>query len=394
MHLTKRVLVAVCGAHIIQDGLVALQFVLLPILAQTFGLNYTQVGVLRAISNGAMSALEVPAGILAERYGERRLLVFGLVGAGLGYIGVAMAPGFITIALFFLLTGIGAGFQHSLASSVVVKSFTDTDRRRALGTYNSSGDAGKLAFTGVFSIGVGAGLAWNAIVIGLAVIAIGFGAAVSRLLFNTDQTADSKQIEPAGASRLGQWGIINPRRFSVLAVLVFLDSTIQTVFLTFLAFVFLDKGVSEGVATGAVVIALAGGMVGKFGCGYLAAKLGDRRAFIVVQVLTVFGLVALDLLPAMLALALLPLIGLVVQGSSTITYGSVADFIEPTRQSRGYALIYTLATASSVSGALILGAIADYAGLSVSLWVLALLAVITVPLGGVLAGRISVGGAA
>ena len=71
---SRATLFVCCGAHIIQDGLVALQYVLLPILAQALGLNYAQVGLLRALSNSAMSLLELPSGILAERYGERRLL--------------------------------------------------------------------------------------------------------------------------------------------------------------------------------------------------------------------------------------------------------------------------------------------------------------------------------
>ena len=79
--LSRNMLLVCCGAHIIQDGLVALQYVLLPLLAQALGLNYAQVGLLRALSNLAMSLLEIPSGILAERYGERRLLILGLITA-------------------------------------------------------------------------------------------------------------------------------------------------------------------------------------------------------------------------------------------------------------------------------------------------------------------------
>ena len=119
----RKTLFICCGAHIIQDGLVALQYVFLPILAQIFGLSYAQVGLLRAISNSAMSVLEIPSGILAERVGERQLLIIGLVGAGIGYLGVAVSSTFLLIALFFLITGAGAGFQHSLTSAIIVHTF-------------------------------------------------------------------------------------------------------------------------------------------------------------------------------------------------------------------------------------------------------------------------------
>jgi FSR family fosmidomycin resistance protein-like MFS transporter len=168
------VLIVSCGAHLVQDGLVALQYVLLPILAQVFGLNYSQVGFLRAVSNSAMTLLEIPAGVLAERFSEMRLLIFGLLCAGLGYLWVALAANFYLILMGFLIAGSGAAFQHSLASALISKSFDDAGRRRALGIYNAFGDVGKLAFTGVFSLAIGVGVAWNLVVTALCVVTLSF----------------------------------------------------------------------------------------------------------------------------------------------------------------------------------------------------------------------------
>ncbi len=154
--LGRNLLISCCGAHIIQDGLVALHYVLLPILAQLFGLNYTQVGFLRAVGQTAMSVLEMPAGVLAERLGERRLMAFGLVFAGLGYLGVGFSSSFVFFAFFLIVAGIGAAFQHSLSSAIIVKNTHASARRQAMGAYNSAGDAGKLLFTALFSLAVGA----------------------------------------------------------------------------------------------------------------------------------------------------------------------------------------------------------------------------------------------
>ena len=60
------VLAAACTAHFVQDGLVALQFVFLPVLSASLGLGYAQVGVLKAIASVAMAVTEVPSGLLAE----------------------------------------------------------------------------------------------------------------------------------------------------------------------------------------------------------------------------------------------------------------------------------------------------------------------------------------
>ena len=362
----------------------ALQYVLLPIIAQQFGLGYAQVGFLRTVGHTTMSVLEIPAGILAERYGERRLLGIGLVFAGAGYIGVALSPGFFSIAFSLAVAGAGAGFQHSLSSSLLVNRFEGGHRRRVLGTYNSSGDAGKLLFTALFSTGIGIGMAWNWLVLLLAMISIVSGVTVWRLLGEDRRNRHDLPGKNTPGKSTRQWGIKSPGRFSILGAVTFMDSLIQAVFLTFLAFIMLDKGVGPGLASICVVIALVGGMLGKFGCGYCAGRYGDRATFLVVQLLTAVGLVLLIELPATQAIIMLPLIGLVVQGSSTVTYGAVADFVDQDRQSRGYALIYTVSGISTVCGPLLFGIIADSHGLESAIWILVGVATLTIPLGWVL----------
>lgn len=378
----RRVLASVCGAHGIQDGLVALQFVLFPLIATSFGLSYAQVGLLKAINNVAMSALEIPSGLLAERFGERLLLGIGLIGASAGYLGIAHGTTFGSIAFFFLIAGAGAAFQHSLSSALVARTFTGGPRRKALGIYNACGDAGKLSYTGIFSLMVGAGFAWHFSVTLLAatglVLALAIWFAIPRT--TTPQPVSSDQQSAERASGGSRWGILEPRKFWTLTTVIFLDSVVQAVFLTFIAFVAIDKGLSTGVATSAVVLTLAGGMVGKFLCGTLSANLGDRAAFMLIQSATVVGIVAVIYLPALSLLLALPLIGLCVQGSSTVCYGAVADYVHDLRQSRGYSLIYTSANLAAVVGPLGLGLVADNYSLELVMWILAGICALTIAL--------------
>jgi FSR family fosmidomycin resistance protein-like MFS transporter len=67
----KRALTACCAAHTLHDGLSDLTYVLLPLLAQTFGLSLAQVGMIRAAHRTAMATFQIPAGLVAERFGER-----------------------------------------------------------------------------------------------------------------------------------------------------------------------------------------------------------------------------------------------------------------------------------------------------------------------------------
>ncbi len=87
----RKLTLATCSwAHGVQDGLSATLFVFLPILAQTFGLSYAEVGIVRATKTVAATLFELPSGMLAEWLGERRLIVFGLACAGVGMCCSAM----------------------------------------------------------------------------------------------------------------------------------------------------------------------------------------------------------------------------------------------------------------------------------------------------------------
>src|SRR6476620_4346020 len=82
-------LATTCAAHFVHDGIGDALYVLLPIWSQAFGLSYAQVGTLRTAYSASLALLQMPAGVLAERLGERTLLAAGTVLAGLAVIWVA-----------------------------------------------------------------------------------------------------------------------------------------------------------------------------------------------------------------------------------------------------------------------------------------------------------------
>lgn len=367
--------------HGLQDGLSAAIYVLLPILAQSFGLSYAQVGVIRATNNSAMMLFEIPSGVLSERLGERSLLVFGLICAGVGYLSLTVASGFVTILLALFVAGFGAAFQHALSSSLISKTFRDSGRRTALGLYNSCGDVGKLAFTGLLSLAIGMGVAWQGVVTGFGLLAlisaVGLLVVLRRLGVGGRPLPDAAARVISGGS---DWGIRDRGAFTALTVIVFLDIAVQTGFLTFLAFLMIEKQVPTGLAALAVVLTLAGGIFGKFGCGFLAERFGVIRSLIVVECLTAAGIVAVLLSPTLVAFLLLPVVGLVLQGSSSITYATVSDLVRGERQSRGFAAIYSIASGASIVAPIVFGLIGDRFGLAATVLTMACLVLLPLPL--------------
>lgn len=358
----KTVLGASCATHAIQDGLSAAVYVLLPILAQAFGLSYSQIGLFKGIKSLAQGLLELPSGLASERFGERALLVFGLALAGIGYLYLSIAGSANVVLFSLLVVGIGGAFQHAPASALVSRAHLTGGRRGALGLYNSSGDAGKLLFTGGFSLFIAAGLTWPTVtfvygacaIVGAACVYVTLGsagAAKPRLpKSDADGTTDTV---------VAGWGILDRRGFSALLAAVFLDGMVQAGALTFVAFVMVAKGLPLAIATLAAVALLIGGMCGKAACGFLAERIGVRTAFTIVQALTALGLFAVLIAPSVLAFILLPFVGVVLQGSTSITYGMVDDLVHPDRTPRGYALVYAASSFAGVAGPLGFGLVAD-----------------------------------
>src|SRR2546428_13312894 len=101
--------------------------------------------MIRTAYSGGMALFQIPAGLLAERWGERRLLAAGTAVTACGFIVAGTVGGFLSLLTVLLIAGLGSGVQHPLSSSLVSKAYETGPRRAALGTYNFSGDLGKVA---------------------------------------------------------------------------------------------------------------------------------------------------------------------------------------------------------------------------------------------------------
>ena len=89
------------------------------------------------------------------------------------------------------------------------------------------------------------------------------------------------------------------------------------------------------------------------------------------------------------AMVLLVPVGIVLNGTSSVLYGTVAEFVRDDRQSRSYGLFYTLGNAAGATAPLVFGLVSDLAGVPMALLLVAALAVATVPIALLLAPHIA-----
>lgn len=379
MRRARAVLGTACATHFVHDGFADILYVLFPVWAREFGLSFAQVGLLRTAYSGAMAAFQIPAGLLAERWGEARLLAAGTAATALGFIAAGFSGGYLALLGWLLAAGLGSGVQHPLSSTLVSNAYDDGGRRTALGTYNFSGDLGKVAVPAAVAFAV-PWLGWRGAVEGFA--AIGLAAAVLVLLALTNLKIGHTPgpIDKILRSSGSDWGIRDLRGFQALSLIQVIDSSTRTGLLTFLPFLLIAKGSSVRAVGFALMLIFAGGAAGKFACGVLAERLGVIRTVIITETATGLGILLLLALPLTPALALLPVLGVALNGTSSVLYGTVADLVDSDRRARSYAVFYTLGIGASALSPSIYGVVSDWGGVPLALTIVGTVVFVTLPL--------------
>jgi len=374
----RRTLAISSAAHFVHDGVADAFYVLLPIWAQAFGLTYVQVGTLRMAYSSAMACLQLPAGMLAERVGERALLAAGSILAGIAFALLATSQSYAALGALILLSGVGSAVQHPLASSLISQVYAPATRRAALGVYNFVGDVGKMTVAAAMGLGVVA-IGWRSSVAlyGILVACVGILALVG--LASTASNVRLARTALSSPAAKG-WGFTDPTGFALLSFIQLIDSACRTGFLTFFPFLLIAKGAGVASVGFALALVFIGGAAGKLVCGLLAERVGILRTVILTELATGALIAAVVALPLDWAMVLLVPVGVALNGTSSVLYGTVAEFVREDRQSRSFGLFYTLGSAAGATAPLVFGLLSDLAGVSSALLAIAGLTVTTVPI--------------
>ncbi len=374
----RATLATAAAAHFVHDGFADIIYVLLPIWAREFSLTFAQVGVIRTAYTGAMALLQIPSGLLAERWGERGLLALGTAITATGFVLAGSAGGFAGLLFILVLSGAGSGVQHPLSSSLVSKAYESGPRRAALGTYNFSGDLGKIGASVLVALLVAA-VGWRhaTLLSGAVGVVAAAGILVTlRMLGEGAALAHERRHD----ERATGWGIRDLRGFQALAAVGMIDNATRTGLLTFLPFALIAKGTSvKGVGV-ALALVFAGGATGKFVCGFIAERVGVTRTVVLTEAATSLGILAILAAPKLAAFAILFPLGIALNGTSSVLYATVADLVMPERRSRAYGLYYTLSIGSSSLAPTVYGLLSDATGVPVTLTTVALVVLLTIPL--------------
>jgi len=366
-----------CGAHALHDGYTDLIYVMLPIWQREFGLGYAELGLLRGLFAGTMASFQVPSGLLAERFGAAAVLALGTALAGLGYCLAGASASLALLMLALFVSGLGASAQHPLGSALMARAFAGERSMKALGSYNFAGDVGKMTVPAAASLLLLA-MSWRSTLALLGALGVVAAAAIFLLAPRFGADAAPEPASPSAAARAAASG--GRRGFPWLLAIGMLDSATRMGFLLFLPFVLTAKGASLPTVGLALTLVFAGGAAGKLVCAFIGARIGAIATVWLTEASTAVLVVALLPLPLEAAMALLPVIGVALNGTSSVLYGSVPDLVTPERRARAFSVFYTGTIGAGAVAPAIYGVVGDALGVPAAVKVLAAVVLVTLPL--------------
>jgi MFS transporter, FSR family, fosmidomycin resistance protein len=104
-----------------------------------------------------------------------------------------------------------------------------------------------------------------------------------------------------------------------------LDTSTRMGYLLFLPFLLHAHGGAETVVGLGLALLFIGGALGKAACGWLGQHLGVAGSVIVTEAATALLTIATLILPLAPMLAVLPFLGIVLNGTSSVLYATVPD---------------------------------------------------------------------
>lgn len=370
---TARRTLTVCGgAHALHDGFTDLLNVLYPLLQSQFGLSYGAIGALKTCYSGAMATGQIPSGMLAERFGGVRVLALGTLLIAGGYTLAGLSGSLYGVVAGLILAGLGGSTQHPIASSLVAAAYHGQRSRTALGTYNFTGDVGKVLLPAFFAL-IAASLGWQqALVVMSALAVVGAGIILASLkpIVTHGNAEPSKMV--AGQDR--------PWAYWLLFSIHIADDLVRTGFLIFLPFLLRNKGADLPTIGLGLSLLFAGGAAGKLVMGWVGQRLGVVPSVLLTEIATTLLILTALPLPLDFALLLLPAVGLMLNGTSSVLYGTIPEFVSPERRTKAFAVFYTGGSVAGATGPLLFGLLGDVVGLTTALVAVSCVALTTVPM--------------
>ncbi len=352
------VLLFLSVAWFVNFGIRMVYPVVVPTLQSVFGFGLTTTGVLLTTLWLMYAIGQLPGGILADRFGERIVLVGGLVLVAASLVIVSASIGLWMVFLGTLLTGLAVGLYSTTLFTVLANVF-ENRQGTAQGVTLAMGNAGSaslpvLAITIVGVLGWRAGFAYLLPLLAIATVGVWY-ALPGRL---TEATPGDSVLDTDTLRRIAD--AIRTRSLANATVVMALVSLFFQAFTSFYpTYLLTVKGLSGGTVAALFSLFFVMAIVAQLSAGVVSDRIGQVRTLTIILGLATVGLLALPFANRIEWLILLTLLISFQSGTWPVINAYTIPRIPPAVQGGGFGMIRTSFTIVAAFGSTFVGIAAD-----------------------------------
>jgi MFS family permease len=362
----------VTGAHAVNEFYSVALPPILPLLVTDFGISYGAAGALLTVFFVTYSVFQLPAGMLADRIGQRWLLAAGMIVLSGGILLAASAQTFETLVIAQALGGIGGSTYHPTGMSLISDLERGETEGKAMGVHGLGGVAGTALAPALIG-GIAAVFDWRLALTVAAGVGVVYTATFLVLFRDVEPASREPRAEPDGGER----GTLRSRLAAAVAVP--LEWWVVVLFVANLAiatqigavrtfttaYLVEEAGMSTSLANGVFFVMLVGAGLSSLGGGILADTF-DRRwlgVAIMASAMVIFAATAVIPPIPILLVGWFFLLGAVVWAAVPTMNAITSSYSERSFSGSLFGVMLTAGSIGGAGGPLVFGLAAEEFGL-------------------------------
>ncbi len=363
--------------HFLNDGVRTTFPTLLPFIAKDLSINLSSVGFLGSSNSLFQTILALPAGFFAAKFGQIKLLIVLLLVYSLGSLATAFSPNIFFVAAGFYLGSMGFGMFHPVSFSFIAKKSHSSNLGKKMGDFTALGDVGRIVIPPLAVLVVSL-FNWRIALILIA--ALGFLLFIALTIY---QLSHKQEILPEKRETHADFIkqsliLLKDKKLFLTFAAAMLDSFASSPVFLFLPFLIFSKGITVpqyAIVTG---FFFAGSLLGKFILGRGVDKVGNIKVFSVSECLMAVCLVLLTITNQFFALLVVCLLlGVFTRGTIPVIQTIISQIAHKKHYDKIYSLSEFFIAIASTLTILIMGIVAEKAGIPSVFYLSAIFAVVT-----------------
>ena len=256
---------------------------LIPVVVPALKMNMTQAGAFMSAFYFGYVITQIPAGMLADRFGVRLILGASLVIEGLSTFGMGYMASYDAGLWLRAITGLGAGAVFAACARALMEWFPAKERGTAFGIMLAA-PSGGIVLSNYIVPALNQAFSWQGAFKAIGIATVILGIAIYFMVKTSDQPKGEKSMFA------GIKVVFSNRNILLTAIAGFCLMWVELGTATWANAYIKKLGFSVADA-GMVMIAYGiGGIIGPMVSGYISDKIGNRKLLLIVSYILIIPL--------------------------------------------------------------------------------------------------------